>query len=709
MLRTCVVSIVALACLVIASACSAQEELRPGRLSSEERQSLLPGLQVEYQSLQHPDAPADVGTARMAALHVAEGQGATPFIPAGKFRAAMAGYVKLRLRGDYDFSLAGQGGAKLFLNDQLVLEASGDDLSQNKPVHVELVKGYNKLRLEYESLAAGDGAVRLYWSSDEFPAEPIFPQQLMHDGRDAMWQASQTVRQGRLLFAQNHCIKCHAPSDTLAAELARGGAMPEVARDAPSLIASGQRLNADWIAQWLLRPGAVRNHTTMPRVLAHLDEAAQGQHAADLAAYLSQQTDKAYQPIAPANGEDAIDAGETLFEERGCIACHRFSDVDDEEDEYDRVSLHYVDAKYQAGALASFIKDSRHYYSWSRMPKFDLTEGEAAALAGYLRKRSEGTLTPLAASPKADPQRGAKLFTTVGCANCHSVKQDGSLSGEPSKTLAEMNLTKGCLEADRNGSPRFPFGDAKRQAVAAFVKSHLPSLAHETPAEFSRRQFDVIGCNACHGRDDEDAELPYVLLDYSELGHPAEPIPNLTWAGEKLRADWAAKLLLGEIPYRPRPHFKIRMPAFPQRGKLLAAGFSAEHGFAPNEDARPKHDAELAKTGEKVAAMHTGLACHRCHAIGDKQATAPFEARSTNLSYATERLRHGFYHRWMHDPLRIDPETKMIKFAQDGKKTGLTDFYEGDARKQFEAVWHYLQMLNDQQQPSDRTAVEDRK
>ena len=129
---------------------------------------------------------------------------------------------------------------------------------------------------------------------------------------------------------------------------------------------------------------------------------------------------------------------------------------------------------------------------------------------------------------------------------------------------------------------------------------------------------------------------------------------------------------------------------------MLAAGLSAEHGYAVNEDPRPKFNAKLAKNGEAVAAMNTGLACHRCHAIGDKEAEAPFEARSTNLSVASERLRYPFFHRWMRDPLRIDPQTKMIKFAQDGKKTGLTTIYDGDGQQQFEAVWHYLQTLADE-------------
>jgi hypothetical protein len=44
-------------------------------------------------------------------------------------------------------------------------------------------------------------------------------------------------------------------------------------------------------------------------------------------------------------------------------------------------------------------------------------------------------------------------------------------------------------------------------------------------------------------------------------------------------------------------------------------------------------------------------------------------------------------------PLRIDPESKMPKFADDEGKTPLTQYYEGDARKQFDAIWEYLRTL----------------
>jgi len=681
---------------------AAQErQLRPGRLDSDQRRALEPGLKVAFTSLANEDAVADVRDARLAALYVAEGQPPTPFMRTGRFRAVMTGYLKLRLRGEYDFSLAGRGSVKLSFNDKLVLETSGEDLSKIKPVHVELVKGYNKLRIEYESPESGDAVMRLYWASDEFPPEPIFPQMLMHDGRDEVWQKGETLREGRLLFARNQCLNCHAAPPMLAARLAKSDAcMPELQAAAPSLAGVGSRLSGAWIQNWMVAPEKLRNRTTMPKVLGH-DKGVNLVNVVEIAAYLATLTDDVARP-ATAASDDLIDEGLALFEDRGCIACHRFTPPEQEDEEYNRVSLHYVDQKFQPGALATFLMDTHKHYPWNRMPKFELTKDETTALAAYIRSESEGTLESFVVMKAANPAAGKELFHSRGCAACHSVDAKAERPEPAAKPLAELNTEAGCLsDSPANTMPKFPLDAQQRAAIAAYLKSDLSSLARQTPAEFSRRQFDVIGCNACHSRDDADADLPYVLLDYGELGHPAEPVPDLTWAGEKLRPDWTKKLFLGEIPYRPRPHFKIRMPAFPQRGAMLALGISAEHGFAPDEDARPKHDAELAKVGAQVAAMHTGLACHRCHAIGDKQATAPFEARSTNLSYASDRLRYGFYHRWMRDPLRIDPQTKMIKFAQDGQKTGLSDFYDGDAAKQFEAVWHYLHTLNEQEQPQE--------
>ena len=76
--------------------------------------------------------------------------------------------------------------------------------------------------------------------------------------------------------------------------------------------------------------------------------------------------------------------------------------------------------------------------------------------------------------------------------------------------------------------------------------------------------------------------------------------------------------------------------------------------------------------------------------MGERPPTAVFEAPGINLAYSAERLRHDYYLRWVLNPLRIDPETKMPKFADEKGKTPLTDHFEGDAVQQYEAIWQYL-------------------
>jgi hypothetical protein len=54
-------------------------------------------------------------------------------------------------------------------------------------------------------------------------------------------------------------------------------------------------------------------------------------------------------------------------------------------------------------------------------------------------------------------------------------------------------------------------------------------------------------------------------------------------------------------------------------------------------------------------------------------------------------LRKEYFIRWALAPTRIDPDTKMPKFADEESKTPLTDFFHGQAAEQFDAIWQYLQ------------------
>ena len=58
-----------------------------------------------------------------------------------------------------------------------------------------------------------------------------------------------------------------------------------------------------------------------------------------------------------------------------------------------------------------------------------------------------------------------------------------------------------------------------------------------------------------------------------------------------------------------------------------------------------------------------------------------------------DRLRRDFYDRWILDPLRVEPATKMPKFCVDGHSTTVKQIYDGDAHRQFNAIWQYLQTI----------------
>lgn len=187
-----------------------------------------------------------------------------------------------------------------------------------------------------------------------------------------------------------------------------------------------------------------------------------------------------------------------------------------------------------------------------------------------------------------------------------------------------------------------------------------------------------------------------ILAEESETGLPPEIVPNLTWAGEKLHSAWTHSLLVGQIAERSRPWMKLRMPSFPARARLLANGLAREHGLSSDPSERPSIEPELAEIGEVLATRAGLLDCRQCHAIGPLPPTgdkSTLLAPGINFALTRERIRHDFYRRFTLDPPRYDVTTRMPKLAVDGRTTKVKNVFDGDARRQFDAVWHYLQTV----------------
>ena len=154
-------------------------------------------------------------------------------------------------------------------------------------------------------------------------------------------------------------------------------------------------------------------------------------------------------------------------------------------------------------------------------------------------------------------------------------------------------------------------------------------------------------------------------------------------------------LLAGNENTRSRPWLAAQMPAFPHHALILSQSLAAEHGISPREYKGPLREPDLgsALLGERLTQKIDGLDCRQCHAMGGEVLKMENKAQGIGLSLIAPRLRREYYDRWMRDPLRIDPSSKMPRLTPDGQRTAATAILEGDASRQFEALWQYLHTI----------------
>lgn len=645
----------------------------------------------------------DTRAARLVAVGVPSGTPPSPFLPPGPFRATWEGDLAVPFRSDFAFSAAGRGSIRVEVNGKVVLAGSGDDLTRAQGEPTRLRKGANTLVVTYDSPASGDALVRLSWSSEDFPREPIPPTALARDAAIEPLAAGARLRDGRSLLAGLRCLKCHAAPG---APLGAAGSMPELATDAPNLADAGARLRLDWMARWIEDPRSLRPSATMPRML---HGQAKGQ-ARDIAAYLATLGEPtAPDPSGQPSARDLEDAaiGRRLFANLGCVGCHTLPDRRDWAADPKRVPLRFVGAKWQPQALVAFLRQPDRHYAWIKMPDFHLSAVEAAQLAAYVSRSSLDSLDDKpGGGPAADPARGKALFASAGCASCHALPGAEGLQATPFAAIPPGGWSTGCLApgdaADRK-APDFGLLEGPIRALQTFAGAGLDSLGRDCAPEFAERQVKALNCLACHKRDGSDDEwtdlkvetdpllagAPAEEKDPDGLPYPADQVrPSLTWIGEKLKPEWAAAFIAGKVPYKPRPYLRARMPAFPTRAEGLAVGLSLGHGYPATSPPDPASDPALIPVAKQLV-KNTGLNCVSCHNIGKVAAVGVFEAPGINFMRTKERIRRDYVERWVRSPIRVEPETKMPTYF-NGENSVLPTILEGKADQQINALWNYL-------------------
>ena len=630
----------------------------------------VPGLVLKLTSAA---GQSDARVARTVALHVPDGAPVSPFLEQGGFTARWEGKLVLEKRSRLVFHLAGTGEGRLLVDGEELVPALGASMES-----MRLRSGEHEFVVEYTPPAKGDATLRLLWEGREFGREPMPGGLFVHDAEDPALKKQSLLRRGRELVAAKRCVACHEPGEDRM--------MPELLLAAPSLNGIGSRLEQDWLVKWISDPAAMRSSAHMPAVFR--GEGAK-EKAADIAAFLVADRLKLEGPHASA--PDRVKEGGHLFYQQGCIACHTLDGKGDDE----RIALGTVGRKFRGKALEEFLRDPSRNHQGTRMPGFQFSAGEAQAVADFLRTQGERSQST---SIAGDPLRGHALARATGCFNCHERE------GESGKAASKVGLFS--LQSADCSSVHYNLSGEDKNALTVFLREEAGrgSLARHVPAEFAGRQFLGLRCNACHSRDGEEALLERFAGEAAHLKPPEESRneekpalvagpPPLHHLGLKLRPGWREKLLAGRVSPKVRPWMPARMPAFPSRARALSVGFSHAEGLSATAEKPFVPDPAKVKIGEAMTAVEGGLACGTCHGIAEKGPIAVFEGEGPNLRDSGARLTREYFHLWMNDPPRVWPGTIMPKYALDGK-TPLSQHYDGDAHKQFEAVYHYLRSLS---------------
>ncbi|WP_425615074.1 PA14 domain-containing protein [Anatilimnocola sp. NA78] len=292
-------------------------------------------------------------------------------------------------------------------------------------------------------------------------------------------------------------------------------------------------------------------------------------------------------------------------------------------------------------------------------------------------------------------EKGREYFTTLGCASCHSLKQDGKqVAAKPinmAAALAELKGAGGCLNASSDKSPRYALDTRQQSALlAALAAANKPvtELAGQQLVDLNLIRFN---CISCHTRGElggvEESRNPHFKSDMPEMGDEGRIPPSLTGAGAKLKSEWIKTVM--DQGAKDRPYMFTRMPRFGLKNvESLVAGIESTDANLVKPVAAAEIDPEDKKfkaVGRQLVGGQ-GMSCIKCHTFANKKSTG---IQALSLTTMTKRLRPEWFHHYLINPQAYRPGTRMPAGWPNGESQ-LPKILEGNTTKQIAAIWSYL-------------------
>ncbi|MEZ6056019.1 MAG: c-type cytochrome [Planctomycetaceae bacterium] len=435
-----------------------------------------------------------------------------------QFAVDWQGTLLVKTEGTYRLHAFLSGQAAVSIDGKVHLKGEREEPGWVSGPQMPIEFGF--LPIEVHFVAGPTSTIKLYWSAEGLPLEPLPWHQLYHE--QSLPESVALIERGRQLFDVYRCNRCHQQEGDL------------VSPEAPPFLTITADLDSVMLRQKLRHHQANASTSRMPSFGFSEEEA----HS--VATWLEHFGQPPQLPSPPAvkKEEEAVAEGKTLFHSVGCLACHRVGETGSELTQgphpFSGGDLSHLGGKRSVDWIYTWLRQPERTNPAHEMPQFDLKPTQLGAIARYLAsldqpnkkeaadnkgavkkepiEKESTTTKPVDATkpddadsvPLGKPDRpghpappsmrntdvviaGRQLAYASRCANCHKTPAyEIDLRGLPKLDEVVSDWDNSCLgdKADRKTHrPHYPQADrlALRAYVTARVNLSRPRLASTTP------------------------------------------------------------------------------------------------------------------------------------------------------------------------------------------------------------------------------------
>jgi cbb3-type cytochrome oxidase cytochrome c subunit len=421
-----------------------------------------------------------------------------------------------------------------------------------------------------------------------------------------------STERGMRLIESKGCIGCHSIGEKEA-----GGYLAPLGYDlVPDLSRIGEKVDREWVYDWLLDPKSFRPTTKMPNLNLTPGE------ANDISTYLLTLGDReesaglAERLADPSLGEK----GRKLIYDYGCYSCHAIQG--------------FEGASRIAPPLTGF---------GNKDPTVELYFGDAVVNPEF--RLVYGTDSETWENWTFNKLRNPRIYED---------------------------------EVSESKMPAYDLSDENIHALLILLQSFNGRLApeeyrrvlteHEGKVEAGKNLVRTLNCIGCHPINGKGGDIRKF---YDNI---ALAPPDLTGEGDKVQSDWLYEFL--KKPYVLRPWLQMRMPNFELSDEQTATIVEYFNSMSKRKIPFSFFDVEKVspeskELGRKLFGARgardyaTSLKCGSCHPKGRELPEGNPTDWGPDLFLARQRLKPEWFSDWLRNPQSLQEGTRMPNFFYD--------------------------------------------